>query len=810
MNLGKSRPVEEASEGMPKGLPVCYHCGETCQAGIYRFDEKVFCCDGCKLVYEILRDKDLCTYYTLDDAPGISPGKNAYPGQYDFLDDEHAMRQLIRFNDKSEAHVTFFIPGMHCSSCIWLLENLHRLSSDVFSSTVDFPRKEVNIVYHPGKLKLSSLAMLLSKIGYPPSVSLSDMEHRQERKHRRTRVLKLGLAGFCFGNIMMLSFPEYFALGDLGADARLGKFFSSLNLILSIPVVFYCASEFFVSAWKGIRQRFLNIDAPIALAILVTFARSIYEILSGAGAGYLDSMSGIVFFMLAGRFFQDRTYDTLSFDRDYKSYFPLGTTVVDKDGIESRKLVSKLGKSERIRIRNQELVPADALLMSHSTHVDYSFITGESAPVHKVAGELIYAGARQLDGAADLEIVNTTSQSYLTQLWNRASKDKVKRTEKHKLVNITNKYFTLAVMIVAFSASIFWSLESAERAIDAFTAVLIVACPCGLLLTSVFVNGNVMRIMGRNGLYMKNSDVIEKLGDIDAVVLDKTGTITLGSEIEFNGRNSGLDDIRLVVSLAAQSSHPLSRRLAEEYKEIERCEVFDFREYTGHGISGTVKGRRVKLGSVYFIHSRNISAYTGSRIYVSIDGVPCGYFSFCNHYRPGLEELVKDFGDKHVTVLSGDNDAEYTKLREIFGKDTRLLFNRKPAEKEEYITALQCLDMKVMMLGDGLNDAAALRQSDIGIAVTDDTNTFSPACSAILDGKSLPRLRKLMNLAHASRRIILFTFLVSLVYNVTGLYFAVQGDLSPLVAAILMPLSSISIVVLATSCTNMAARLRKL
>jgi Cu+-exporting ATPase len=717
----------------------------------------------------------------------------------------------VRFSDENQVHITFFIPKIHCSSCIWLLENLHRLNPGIVSSNVNFLRKEATMIFDPKLVKLSEVATLMAHIGYEPLINLNDLEEKTEKKTNKNQVLKIGLAGFCFGNIMMLSFPEYFAFGNFHEQKNLSHFFGYLNLFLSLPVFFYSASEFFVSAWRSIRYRYLNIDAPIALAILVTFSRSIYEILSQTGAGYMDSMSGIVFFMLLGRYFQTRTYETLSFERDYKSYFPVGVTVKKENGKEVNIPVSELKKGDRILIRNDELIPSDSILMSIQSHIDYSFITGESAPVKKVAGELIYAGGKQLDGAVELEVINPTSQSYLTQLWNQ---DQAEATiSAHQtFVDKINKYFTIVVLATSVISGVFWLMNDSTKALNALTAVLIVACPCGLLLTTTFANGNILRVLGRNKFYLKNAGVIDQLAKTDTVIFDKTGTITHGSTVEFVGPRLTELELDMISSLAAQSSHPLSRKIYDQFSTSKKFHVSEFEELLGKGIRGIVGGKYVILGSEFLVTGNEKSQDNlSTKVFLMIDGEVIGFFNFKNAYRPGLNQLVKSLKrDFDLKLISGDNDAEKENLETIFGEKSTLLFNQKPDEKMQFVQNLRDSNHQVMMIGDGLNDAGALRTSNIGIAVSDDTNNFSPACDAILDGSSFDKIPAFIQLAKSGKKVIIATFVISLIYNIVGLAFAVQGILSPVVAAILMPASSISIVLLTTVSTSVIARFKRL
>ena len=277
------------------------------------------------MVYRLLDANGLCGYYRLNEHPGIPQRVAVRTDKFAFLDDPKMAASLISFSNEDETHVRLYLPQIHCSSCLYLLENLHRLKEGVISSRLDFSAREITVVYDHRRLSLRGVAELLTSLGYEPHISLRELGASKPAA-KRTLVYQLGVAGFCFANIMLLSFPEY--LGLDGSDAVLRRVFRSLNFLLSLPVVLYSAQPFYSSAWKSLRHRFLNIDAPIVLAIFVTFGRSVWELWSGAGAGYFDSLTGIVFFMLAGRVLQDRTYRRLSFDRDYTSYFPMAVTVL--------------------------------------------------------------------------------------------------------------------------------------------------------------------------------------------------------------------------------------------------------------------------------------------------------------------------------------------------------------------------------------------------------------------------------------------------------------------------------------------------
>ena len=786
---------------------LCYHCSEECEEVVVKFDNKAFCCEGCKLVYELLSENNLCNYYTLDDKPGISRKDSHQQFRYSFLDDEDLKRTLITYTDGNETHITLHVPSMHCSSCVYLLENLQRLNPGVIRSTVNFPKKEVEIVYLETGTKLSDIADLMSSIGYEPHISLEQAEKNPNKKINRSKIYKIGIAGFSFGNIMMLSFPEYFSLGNYFDQEHFTSWFGYLNIFLSLPVFFYSANEFFVSGIKSLRKGFLNIDLPIALAVLVTFVRSLYEIGSHTGAGYLDSMTGIVFFMLIGRYFQDRTYETLSFERDYKSFFPMAITKMNK-GKEEVVPVIKLKKGDHILVRNKELIPADAILIKGDAHIDYSFVTGESEAIDKKRGDLLYAGGRQEGSALLLEVVKEVSQSYLTRLWN---KDVFQERENKydSFIHTISKYFTIVLFFITAAAFVYWAQTDMHKALNALTTTLIIACPCALLLSSTFTNGNVIRLFGKYMFYLKNSDVIESLGKVDVIVFDKTGTITEAqhAEVSYHGEALSEYEKTLLRNTFKQSAHPLSKRVYDFIGHTESVDLSEYEEVQSKGIIASDGKHQVRIGSEKFIlgevENTNVKE---SRVYIEIDGKYKGFYGMHNVYRPGFATLVERLKNKYqLMVLSGDHDSEREVLTYMLGENAQLHFKQSPEDKLNKIEELQKAGKKVMMIGDGLNDAGALKQSDIGIAVTDQANYFSPACDVIMDGQVFNKLDKFIRFAKDSKNVILGSFVISVIYNFVGLYFAVQGDLSPVIAAILMPVSSISIILFTTTFSSVFA-----
>jgi Cu+-exporting ATPase len=786
----------------------CFHCGLIVPKNeVINFDEKKFCCTGCKTVYEIFSLNDLTSYYDFEKSPGATP--QDIQGKYDFLDNELILSKVLEFQEGNTSIVSLNIPHIHCSSCIWLLENLNRLQNGISMSQVNFPEKKVRITFNSETVSLKSIVYLLSSIGYEPYISLENYE-TGKTKVDRTLTYKLGVAFFCFGNIMLLSFPEYFEMKEFWLD-NYKPFFRGLIFVLALPSFLYSASGYYVSAYHSIKTKMLNIDIPIALGIIVMFIRSSYDMLMDHGPGFFDSLVSLVFFMLLGKMFQTKTYSFLSFERDFKSYFPIAVTRINSNTSEESVPIYDVLKGDRLLIRNQELIPVDGILMSEKSEIDYSFVTGEAIPITKKSGDKLFAGGKQIGKVIEMEVLHSVSQSYLTQLWSNEIFQK-RVDQKHKTItDAISRYFTPILLLIAFAGFGYWIFIDANTAFNVFTAVLIVACPCALALTAPFTFGNILRIMGKQKMYLKNALVIEQLAKVDTIVFDKTGTITTNkkSNIVYEGNSLSDENYVLIKNALRGSNHPLSRMLYDFLPEYKRIKIDEFQEITGKGILAVVDGREIKIGSQTFVEISNleVSEIERTSLHVRIDGTYYGRFNFQNQYRDGLEMLFSTLSKSYqIKVLSGDNDGERANLESILPKGTELIFNQKPEQKLEFIKNLQEKGRNVMMVGDGLNDAGALAQSNVGISISENVNVFSPACDAILDANEFSRLDYFLKLSQKSIRIIKMSFVLSLLYNIVGLAFAVTGNLLPLVAAIIMPLSTITIVSFVTLMSNFYAK----
>lgn len=789
---------------------ACHHCGEPCRPEPLTWKDRVFCCGGCLQVCELLESFGLGDYYLLNLNPGTRPDDAALP-DFDIRNNLDLAKEVIRYEDETHCHVRVHIPAIHCSSCVWLLEKLPRLCPGVERCEVDLTYREALVVFLKAHLDLKQVFQTLASLGYAPELRHRFGDAAAKTAEADDALVRLGIVGFCFGNLMLLSFPEY--LLEAGETIEYVMAFHFLKLVLILPVVFFGARDYFVQSWRVLKHRQLNLDVPIALGILAFLGLSFYDFGVRQGGGYFDSLAGLIFFLSLGKWFGKKSFAWLSFDRDYRSYFPVSVSRRAPNGQITPVALSRIAAGDQLFIRNQEIIPADCRLRDGRALIDYSFVTGESVSVAAMAGDVLFAGGRQKGSSLVVEVIRSVDQSHLTRLWNNPVF--VKAPSRYlNLMDVRASYFTPTILILALLALFYWLPLSVDRAVWSFASVLIVACPCALALAAPFTMGMALRILSRWGIFVRSGDVLEKMTGVTDVIFDKTGTLTniSGGEVQFfaKGTNLTARENQMIFSVVMNSLHPLSQQISQYCGSAGfPLEVENFVEEPGAGVSGRVGEFLVKVGSKAWVgwdEDFPAVAEVDGVAYVWMDGVVRGAFVMQAKLRPGLDALLKNLSQKvKLHLITGDRE------RASFGKevDQNLFFTKKYSQSpEEKLLAIQNLrhaGATVMMIGDGLNDAGALRASDVGVAVTDGMHAFAPACDVIMMTDRLKNLTKIMDFSGATLRVLRANIAVSLLYNVMGLGFALSGVLAPVVCAILMPVSSLSVMLLATQLCRRAA-----
>ncbi|WP_185858716.1 heavy metal translocating P-type ATPase [Blattabacterium cuenoti] len=719
---------------------------------------------------------------------------------YDFLDDEKISEKIIDFNHKNITIVRFFIPSIHCSSCIFILESLSKFHQNILESTVDFSSKQIWITYNNTRLKLSDLAKLLDNMGYKPDINFDSIGNRKKNLFDRKLIAKLAISFFCFGNIMLLAIPEY--VGAYEEDIWFlehRNFFRFIMVILSLPVVFFSFFDHIKNAFLGLKKNVINIDVPISIGILVLFLWSCYEVFFDLGFGYFDSLSSFSLFLLISKILQNYThYQIFSFDRNYQSFYPIFITKVQpkNNQKEEKILLSSLKKGDLILIRNEEIVPADSILIKGNALLDNSFITGESHLVYKRIGERIYAGSKQRGEAIYLKIIKEIDHSYLSLLWNKNKSNQL--IHKNYLNSISTKfsqYFTPTILFISIITGIYWYLmNDIPKIFQTTFSVLIITCPCALILSTPLVFGNMIRFFSKKGFYVKDIFTMEKISYIKTLIFDKTGTITDPNKekIYFVG-NMEYEEKKIIASLLKNSSHPLSQKILSELSVNSFYSIKNFKEVIGKGVEGVVKNVLVKVGSTEYLDIPTTRNKT--TVYISINNRIMGYFLFRNYYRKGIKKMFQYLKKYKIIILSGDkNELEKKYLKSILPKNSKVFFSQSPEDKLNYVKKLQKNGESIMMFGDGINDCAALNQSEVGIAVSEKTTSFFPSCDALLQSDYLNKIVLFLKISRVSTILVIINFMISLFYNSIGILFAITGNLRPFIAAILMPLSSLSVI----------------
>ncbi|GAB4202618.1 MAG: heavy metal translocating P-type ATPase metal-binding domain-containing protein [Bacteroidia bacterium] len=783
----------------------CFHCNGLLPKSPIEKDNHLFCCKGCVSVYAIIKESGLENIYANKSLGSFSkPADNYQANEFDFLEIPSVQEKIISFKEGNICKVVLYAPDIHCASCIWLLEHLPKLHSGVIQSQVNFHSKKISVLFDVSKLSLKNLAILLTQIGYKPHFSF---EKKSIDVESRKLLMRLGVAGFAFGNIMLLSFPDYLdTLHTL--ETQYKTLFHYVSLMLSLPVVFFSAYPYLRAFADALKSKELNMDVPIGIGILTLFFRSMYDVLVLNESGYFDSLSGFIFFLLIGRWYQHKTYQFLDFDKSLNSFFPISVIKIENLN-EVVKEVKDIAENDLVLLRNGELIPFECVLMSEEANIDYAFVTGESDVFRKQKGDLIYAGGKLYGQRVLVRVKKPFDQKYFVQLWNENMQRKNYAFKKISV--FLGKLITILVLMVAAFAVYYWRDSSMDKIFKVLTSVLIIGCSCAFALSAPFLFGNVSRVLSRLSFFVKNADSIATLAQIHHIVLDKTGTITEKKfEAKWNGRTLAKQEINLLYTLFQNSFHPLSRKITDALKD-EADEKYDceyFKEYAGKGLEAVINGCKVKAGSKEWIGQEGTNDAKSSSVFVQIGDEVVGYFSVQSEMREGLQNLVQltEIGYQ-LHVLTGDsNTASIEPIKNLFQNKVQILTHQSPENKKAYIENLQRNGDMVMMIGDGLNDMPALKTADFGISITDDNSYFAPSGDAILKGDNLRYIPNILKYSKISYRLLMASYAFSFLYNAVGLSLAFSGLLSPLVAAVFMPLSSISVVLFAVLSTNYYAR----
>ncbi len=804
--------ADPASCPAPTADTVCAHCGLPVPRGLIEPGaDQQFCCNGCRTVHRLIRDNGLASFYNLRDHAAASVKPAQVTGRrYDEFADPKFVDLYCRDAPNGLKTVDFVLEGVHCAACLWLIERLPRIAAGVIEARLALGASTARITWDPAAVTLPQIARTLDSLGYPPHPlrdrAGQDVRTREDRRY----MILTAIAGACAGNAMLLAFALYAGMFG-GIEEEFRQLFRWVSVFIGVVSLAVPGRVFFRGAWAAIRARTPNLDLPIALALGAGGVAGVVNVAVGRGEIYFDSLTVLVFLLLIGRWVQHRQQRRAADAVELLfSLTPSCARRVEPDGQVRETPIEAIEEGDVVEVRPGDAAPADGRVVEGASCVRQSLLTGESRPVEVGPGEPLFAGTINLQSVLRVRVSRTgrdTRVGRLMQLVEQGARDKA------PIVRLTDRIGGWFVMtVIAFATVTFaaWATRGVGLAVDHAVALLIVACPCALGMTTPLAMAIAIGRAARRDILIKGGDVLERLARPGVIVLDKTGTITAGRTrlVHWFG------DASLQTTVAAVErgcSHHIARACVEAFEDAWNHDPVEADAVAAHpegGVSATVGGRRIKIGSPRWVEASEGAApwlddarkvcddESLTLVLVAVDGAVQAGMAFGDAIRDDAADAVARLRRDgwEVTVLSGDDPALTAAAAARVGIDpAQSRGAQTPEDKLGRINAMTRDGGHVVMVGDGVNDAAALAAASVGIAVHGGAEASLAAADVYLDQPGLMPIVDLVETARRAMRLIRRNLAVSLAYNALAVGLAAAGLITPLAAAILMPLSSFTL-----------------
>jgi Cu2+-exporting ATPase len=782
----------------------CAHCGEGIQVAT-EADGLLFCCAGCRAAHALIESAGLGAYYQ---QRGVSRGVTPrVERSYSEFDEPSFAARYVKSTDEG-SRLVLFLEGLHCSACVWLLERLPRLADGVTRASLDVGRAALEVTFDANRTSPSAIARVLHGLGYTPHPAASDRNLAQSKRERGL-LIRIGVAGALAGNVMLMGLALYSGEHH-GMDPAFFALFRVGSLLLAVPSVVYCASVFFEGALRALRHRAPHMDLPVSIGILAGFTSSAWNTLRGDGDVYFDSITVLIFLLLVGRYLQQshhrratRAAELIAALAPDRAHLVEATSVrdVSPESLESGAI---------IEILPSERVPADGVVLQGSSSLDTSWLTGESLPDAVSPGAQVQAGSLNLSGTLRVRVEASGSRTRLGRLLESVERAQRERAPIVRLADRVAGYFVFVILGLSALTFTLWYRFSPGAALDHTVALLVVTCPCALGMATPLAVSVALRRAAKVGVLFKGGEFIEALARPATIAFDKTGTLTLG-RLELASFAGDPDVVPLLLAAESRSSHPIARALARRFSDARPATASSVEETPGGGVRALVEGHEVLAGSLEFVTERGArvsephraeleratSAGTTSLL-VAVDGKTRAVASFSDQLRDdtrqSLDALRK--AGYRIAVLSGDRQTVVDRVTRELGELVDARGGMSPEAKLAWVEAAR-REGPVVMVGDGVNDAAALSAADVGIAVHGGAEASLAAADVFTTEGGVSRVLEAVRGARRTLRVVHAGLALSLAYNAVGVALAMAGRLSPLTAAILMPLSSLTVVSLA-------------
>ncbi len=754
------------------------------------------CCPGCKAVAELIRESGMSTYYSMRDAP--SPGTGRPPDEAEQWQVFNTADMLEGFTTREAEGVeaTIYAGGMYCSACSWLIDNTLTRLDGVNNVDVNPMTHRVRVSFDTDTLGLGDLLATLSGLGYQPQPLTPDDTARPEVAEQRTALKRLLVASLGMMQVMMFAVGLY--AGDFqGMDADMQRFLRFVSFFVTTPVVLYSAKPFFASAYRGLAARIPGMDLPVSIAIGAAYAASVYATFTNGPAVWFDSVTMFVFFLTLGRFLEMRARHR-SIDRSVALAQVLPNTATRvEDGKPSIVPVSQLLAGDVLQIRGGDSIPADGILVKGTASVDESLLTGESDPQRRNPGDRLAAGSVLVEGTVEMRVELTGNDTALGAISRMSQRARYARPSFVQVADRISSYIVVALLAVAAAVAVVWSSLDPTRAFEITLSVLVVTCPCALALATPAAFATAGSRLSQLQLLLTNGNAIEALARATHVIFDKTGTLTTGRPLV--AKTIVVDDLydepacrNIAVALEQISSHPIAHAFASdvELAAVEKAQV-----HVAAGVSGTIDGQNWRLGSADFAGVTDAIDSTRTTVHLSADGKHVASFELEDELRPDVIETLAALRHSGigVSLASGDtasavqNVADQLRIDDVRAGCT-------PDEKLALIQAYQDAGERVVMVGDGINDAPVLAGADASIALAHGSLLAQTSADVIMLGESLQPLTTAVGMARQTMRVVRQNLSWAIAYNLLALPAAAAGLVPPWAAAIGMSASSLVVV----------------
>ena len=799
---------------------ACSHCGAAVPAGmIERAAPKQFCCRGCHTAFALIHEHGLEAFYDRNQPTGLAVGNSPLARSFGDFDQTAFEALYVQTRGDGEKSAVLVLNGIHCAACIWLLEKLPRLVDGVTAARVNWNRSTLEVSWTPEVTQLSEIALTLNRLGYAPAPVRSGVRQAAAIQENRRQLINLGVAAALAGNNMLFGAALYFGLlSELGGAIEI--LFRGASCLLGLLSVLGPGRVFLRTAWSAIRTRTAHVDIPVAIALLMGTGSGLWNTLRGSGEIYFDSISSLVALLLVGRYvqFRQQRQTAEAVDLLFRLTPRTARKRCGEEFVET--LVELIGPGDRLEVLPGQGIPADGTIVWGESNLDEALLTGESRPVVRAQGEAVFAGTLNLTSRSEVVVTRTgqaTRMGQLMDLMESASRDKPPITQ---WANRAGVWFVYGVLTVALITLLYWTSTAPSQAVENTVAVLIVACPCVIALAAPLTLSLAISRAASRGILIKSGDVLQQLAKPGVVWLDKTGTLTRGQTeiVEWFGER---DWIPSVVALERCSNHPLAVAFTPQAVEaslgvslVDLPAVQSAIQDSRGGIRGRVNGRGLIVGNSLLLGEMDIvipEAYERRAVelagrgltatFFAVDGAVRGVIGIGDHLRADSLVTVKSLqaAGWQVGILSGDRPETVAVIGKQLGIPTALALGGLTPEQKTARVRAAGVEKTIVMVGDGVNDSAALAAASVGIAVKGGAEASLAAAPVFLSRSGLDGLLELSSASRQTMRTIHFSLLISILYNTFSVGLATMGLIHPLVAALMMPISSLTTIGLAYS-----------